>query len=311
MSALIICRAGGSASYVTDPPVRPLTPLGEVDGLLVGLDRDGVGLLGGEAAADGASLLVAEVEGHVLRLLVELAQVLALLLVDDRKDARNRLADGVAAVSSAPLTIQWCALPSSFVHPSPLPLPVSHPQSTPKHAHLGELGRRATNDLLDAESSELSAELGELRKEVGLVLGGKLRSPDFLGGRHFLPVSATLGVRPSPSPSPIGRPWLARMLPFRPLSASADLVSRPRPHQRASGRPEFRFGSGLREDRARTGHTGGCGVTAAMAMATAMAGGGYALVRGCLRVADSPAERRHTQLWAADQTGSGSTLHRR
>jgi hypothetical protein len=68
-----------------------------VDGLLVGLKGDGRSLLGGEAATDGTSLLVTEVEGEVLRLLVELAEVLALLLVDDGKNAGDRLANSVAA----------------------------------------------------------------------------------------------------------------------------------------------------------------------------------------------------------------------
>jgi hypothetical protein len=72
------------------------TPLGEVDGLLVGADSGSRSLLGGQAAADGTSLLVAEVEGKVLRLLVELAEVLALLLVDDGEDTGDRLADSVA-----------------------------------------------------------------------------------------------------------------------------------------------------------------------------------------------------------------------
>lgn len=75
-----------------------LTPLGEVDGLLLGLDGLGVLLLLGETATDGASLLVTEVEGHVLRLLVELAEVLALLLVDDSEDTGDRLADSVAVM---------------------------------------------------------------------------------------------------------------------------------------------------------------------------------------------------------------------
>lgn len=67
-----------------------------MDGLLLGLDGLGVLLLLGETATDGASLLVTEVEGNVLRLLVELAEVLALLLVDDGQDTGDRLADSVA-----------------------------------------------------------------------------------------------------------------------------------------------------------------------------------------------------------------------
>lgn len=67
-----------------------------MDGLLLGLDGGGVLLLLGKTATDGASLLVTEVEGHVLRLLVELAEVLALLGVDNGQDTGDRLADSVA-----------------------------------------------------------------------------------------------------------------------------------------------------------------------------------------------------------------------
>lgn len=195
-------------------PAPKLTPLGEVDGLLVGLDGDGVGLLLGEAAADGASLLVAEVEGDVLRLLVELAEVLALLLVDNGENASDRLANGVAVGSAAcsnnPAGRVLC--PQSFAPsftallPFTCSLALDHPTSDRAHdtttnAHLGELARRATDNLLDAKGGELSAELGELSKEVGLVLGGKLRSPDFLGGRHFS-ASQRCAARIPPSPPP-------------------------------------------------------------------------------------------------------------
>lgn len=62
----------------------------------MGLEGDSRSLLGGETATDGAGLLVTEVLGDVLRLLVELAEVLALLLVDNGKNAGDRLADSVA-----------------------------------------------------------------------------------------------------------------------------------------------------------------------------------------------------------------------
>lgn len=49
-----------------------------------------------KASPDRASLLGAEVEGEVLLLLVELAEVLPLLLVHHGQHPRNGLADGVA-----------------------------------------------------------------------------------------------------------------------------------------------------------------------------------------------------------------------
>lgn len=67
-----------------------------MDVLLVLLLGD-LGLLAlGEPPPDRAGLLVAEVEGEVLRVLVELAEVVTLLLVDDGEDAGDRLADGRA-----------------------------------------------------------------------------------------------------------------------------------------------------------------------------------------------------------------------
>jgi hypothetical protein len=61
---------------------------------------DLLGLLGREGAlvlrqssSDGAGLLHAEVEGEVLLALVELAEVLAGLLIDNGENAGDRLAD--------------------------------------------------------------------------------------------------------------------------------------------------------------------------------------------------------------------------
>ena len=51
-----------------------------------------------QASPDRASLLRAEVKGEVLLVLVELAKVLPLLLICDRQNTGNRLADGVATV---------------------------------------------------------------------------------------------------------------------------------------------------------------------------------------------------------------------
>lgn len=56
------------------------------------------GVLGGQAAADGTSLLGAEVEGKVLLVLVEQAHVVSLLGVDDGQDTGNGLANIVAIV---------------------------------------------------------------------------------------------------------------------------------------------------------------------------------------------------------------------
>lgn len=77
-------------------------PLREVSLLLLLLLGHALGVLGRQAAADGTSLLRAEVEWQVLLLLVEEAELGALVCVDDGEDAGDRLADVVAIVSLAP-----------------------------------------------------------------------------------------------------------------------------------------------------------------------------------------------------------------
>ena len=75
--------------------------LGEVSRALLGLLQLPRGVLGGKAATDGTCLLGAEVEGHVLLVLVEQAHVVALLGVDDGQDAGDRLAEVVAIWESS------------------------------------------------------------------------------------------------------------------------------------------------------------------------------------------------------------------
>jgi hypothetical protein len=52
---------------IDDARHAPLTPLGEVDVLLVLLLGDKVGLVLGQSSSDGPGLLVSEVEGKVCR----------------------------------------------------------------------------------------------------------------------------------------------------------------------------------------------------------------------------------------------------
>lgn len=68
-------------------------PLGEVD-LALALPRGDLGsLVLGETAAQLTGELGAEVEGHVLLVLVEQTQLSALVGVDDGHNASDRLAD--------------------------------------------------------------------------------------------------------------------------------------------------------------------------------------------------------------------------
>jgi hypothetical protein len=104
--------------------------LREVRLALLRLLQSSRSVLGGQATADGAGLLGPEVKGKVLLVLVEQAELSALLGVDDGQDAGNRLADVV---------------------------------------DLGELGARR-DDLLNAELAQLGLELTELLGELVLVL---------------------------------------------------------------------------------------------------------------------------------------------
>lgn len=70
--------------------------LGEVHVALLRLVELGAGLSGGQASSDSASLLGAEIQRQVLLVLVEQAELGALLEVDDGEDAGDRLADVVA-----------------------------------------------------------------------------------------------------------------------------------------------------------------------------------------------------------------------
>lgn len=67
---------------------------------LLGLLKSSGSVLGGQTAADGAGLLGSEVKRKVLLVLVEEAELSALLGVDDREDAGDRLAKVVAAVTN-------------------------------------------------------------------------------------------------------------------------------------------------------------------------------------------------------------------
>lgn len=60
---------------------------------LLGLGQGAGGILCGQPPADGAGLLRSQVQGQVLLVLVEKAELGALLGVDDGQDAGNRLAD--------------------------------------------------------------------------------------------------------------------------------------------------------------------------------------------------------------------------
>lgn len=75
-------------------------PLGEVDLLLLLLLGDEGSFVLGQASPDSTGLLWAEVKRQVLLALVEDAELLPLVEVDDGEDTGDRLADVVAAENS-------------------------------------------------------------------------------------------------------------------------------------------------------------------------------------------------------------------
>jgi hypothetical protein len=113
---------------------------------------------GGEATTDRARLLGAEVKREVLLLLVELAQVLALLLVCDRQDACDALPDGVTISLARAKKKKKKSSASEYVYI----------KDDLKDVHPGELSRRTASDLLHTELEELLLKLSELLGEVVL-----------------------------------------------------------------------------------------------------------------------------------------------
>lgn len=81
--------------------------LGEVQGLLALLLGDPLGVVLRQPAADGAGLLGAEVQGSVLLALVEEAELLALLGVDDGQDTGNGLAQVTAVEEIEPSALRF------------------------------------------------------------------------------------------------------------------------------------------------------------------------------------------------------------
>lgn len=142
-------------------------PLGEVSLALLGLLKSSGGVLGRKTAADGTSLLGAEVEGEVLLVLVEEAELSALLGVDDGQNAGNRLAEIVAIhpshMSAHLVLIRPFQLSRYFVSG------VRGGSEVVGNVHLGKLGA-GRNDLLDAKLAQLRLELTELLGELVLVL---------------------------------------------------------------------------------------------------------------------------------------------
>ncbi len=88
--------------------------LWEVDGTLGGLLELASRVLLGEAAADGAGLLWAEVQWHVLLVLVEQAELSTLIGVDDSQDLGDSLAD-IVAISRVSYAVPLTSTESSHL----------------------------------------------------------------------------------------------------------------------------------------------------------------------------------------------------
>lgn len=123
MQGLVPCLSLGLGLLSMSTHLDGVFALREVLLALLGLLQLPRGVLRGEAATDGTGLLGAEVEGHVLLVLVEQAHVVSLLGVDDGQDTGDRLAEVVAMCKDCTsASFGLCRLPLLHVH-SPFILP--------------------------------------------------------------------------------------------------------------------------------------------------------------------------------------------
>jgi hypothetical protein len=175
--------------------------LGEVGLLLLLLLGDARGILLAQSSADGTGLLCAEVEGKVLLVLVEDAQLRALVDVDDGQDASDGLAD-IMAVRKSEMS-ENCSFCGSRERDRVCAwvkcvcLSVFCPFQCLFHlfllifdsgcgrgnsvVHSGELALGTTGNLLGAELDQLGLQLLELSLELILVLAPELASLDLSG----------------------------------------------------------------------------------------------------------------------------------
>jgi hypothetical protein len=129
----------------------------------------------GETSADSAGLLWSEVEWEVLLVLIEKAELSALVGVDYCEDLGDRLADIVAKINMS----VFCA--PDAIHDVLIAFVSRSVWGERSHAHLGELGGGSTRNLLGAELTKLSLELSELLLEVLLVLAPERAGLNFCG----------------------------------------------------------------------------------------------------------------------------------
>lgn len=135
----------------------------------------------GHAAAHVAGELRAEVEGKVFLVLVEQAQLGALVGVDDGQDASDGLAKVVAVNKSS--VSSFACLPVCVVRPLRVFRGfrcncVFRIDWVLRYAHFLGLRRGTTDDLLDTELGQLDLQLVQLLGEIILALSPELTSLD-------------------------------------------------------------------------------------------------------------------------------------
>lgn len=156
--------------------------LREVGLLLLLLLGDARSILLAQSSADGTGLLCAEVEGQVLLVLVEDAQLRALVDVDDGQDASDGLADIMAVreeyvrIGVRIGAVRVCAYVLMFSLSSSSSFSFWIRSAGNSVVHSGELALGTTGDLLGAELDELGLQFLELSLELILVL-----APEGLG----------------------------------------------------------------------------------------------------------------------------------
>lgn len=148
--------------------------LGEVRVALLGLLQSALSVLGRQTSANGAGGLGPQVKRLVGLVLVEQAELVALLDVDDGEDASNGLAQ-IVAIGPAILAKGG---PPGY---RGLDISLLAAYSGARHVHAVELGARR-GDLLDAQLAQLSLELAELLHQLVLVLAPERTGLDLGGG---------------------------------------------------------------------------------------------------------------------------------
>lgn len=139
------------------------------------------GILLGQSSTDRAGLLRSQVERQVLLALVEQAELVALVRVDDGQGPGNGFAEVVSVRSPNWSVSDWAKSPSRLPD-----FGMSQLLNFALNVHSRQLGSSTAGDLLHAQLAQLGFELVELFLQIVLILAPELAGLDFGVGRLFV-----------------------------------------------------------------------------------------------------------------------------